>query len=153
MISKTDCLLALTKLQAQGVDVSKQLTDWSTNYSANAISIYKFINNQRQLDVVKFYEHIRNSYNNHRSKLYYHIVACDKLEPTQVLSTLASLQLQLTLFAEREVEDKASFYQSSSLAEIAETLSNYYKNFDINKCQELLTRFRADIKLLEQTYR
>ena len=64
------------------------------------IETIKFINDNRELNVRKFYEKLRKSYNQKRSNLYINIVRenRDKVDPKELVITLASLQLQILLF-------------------------------------------------------
>ena len=97
MISKNDCLLLLTELKNEGLDTSQQIKTLIIS-NEPSIEIIKFINTQRQLDVTKFYEKLRKSYNNKKSKLYINIVK-DVENPKDVLTTLASLNLQTLLYS------------------------------------------------------
>ena len=91
MISKNDCLLMLTKLSDEGIDTSEQVKNLLKE-SEPFIETIKYINSQRQLDVTRFYEKLRKSYNNKKSKLYINIVK-DIENPKDVLITLSSLNL------------------------------------------------------------
>ena len=99
MITKNDLILLLTDLQENGVDVDKYLLSTITSSNIN-IEALKFINDNRQIDLAKFYELLRKNYNNKKSPLYKNIDN-EKLEenPTDVLTTLAALNLQILLFA------------------------------------------------------
>ena len=68
MITKTDCILLLTEQQENGIDVSNMLNTLIKQQEPS-IEVIKFINDNRQLDLSKFYEKIRKSYNNKKSNL------------------------------------------------------------------------------------
>ena len=60
MISKSDCILLLGELKKNGVDVEKELLEVVKDTSPS-LNIIKFINNQRELDLTRFYNKIRKS--------------------------------------------------------------------------------------------
>ena len=68
MLNRNDLILILTEMEDKGIDTHEQLTRVFTSQEF-PIDVVKFINNQRVLDVVRFYEHIRKSYNQKKSKL------------------------------------------------------------------------------------
>lgn len=146
MISKNDCLLLLTELKNEGIDTSKQIKDLIL-LSEPSIEIIKYINDQRQLDVTKFYEKLRKSYNNKKSKLYINIVK-DINNPKDVLTTLASLNLQILLYS-NQAENYQMFLRHARAQEITTVLNNYYKTYDITNCLKLLKLIKIDLKCLE----
>ena len=102
MITKTDCILLLTEQQENGVDVSSMLNTL-VKQSEPSVEVIKFINDNRQLDLSRFYDKIRKSYNNKKSKLYINIVK-EIEEPNQVIITLSSMLTQILLFS-KEAEN------------------------------------------------
>ena len=107
MLRKNDCLMLLTELEALGYDVDVQMKKLMMSKDLS-LDVIKFINDCRPLDVTNFYNHLRVNYNKKKSKLYINIVK-EIDEPDEVLTTLASLNLQILLYS-REVEDKQLFY-------------------------------------------
>lgn len=146
MISKNDCLLLLTELKNEGLDTSQQIKNLIIS-NEPSIEIIKFINTQRQLDVTKFYEKLRKSYNNKKSKLYINIVK-DVENPKDVLTTLASLNLQILLYS-GQAENYQMFLRHARAQEITTVLNNYYKTYDITNCLKLLKLIKIDLKCLE----
>lgn len=146
MISKNDCLLLLTELKNEGLDTSQQIKTLIIS-NEPSIEIIKFINTQRQLDVTKFYEKLRKSYNNKKSKLYINIVK-DIENPKDVLTTLASLNLQILLYS-GQAENYQMFLRHARAQEITTVLNNYYKTYDITNCLKLLKLIKIDLKCLE----
>ena len=67
MITKNDCLILLNELNVRGIDTSQQLLD-ILKQKTPSIEIIKFINDNRQLDLTEFYQKIRKSYNNKKTK-------------------------------------------------------------------------------------
>ena len=148
MVTKQDILLLLTELEDQGIECKDQINNlYSQN--ANILGILKFINEKRSLDLVKFYEKLRKSYNHKSSKLYKNIVQCDEnteIDPNITLTTLSALLNQILQF---KVEDKVTFLKNSRADEIVKVLDIYLKNFDIQPAYKLLTLFKSDLIVTE----
>lgn len=147
-ITRTDCLLLLTQLQDDGIDVKEQISTLIKEKSPT-IEIINFINNNRQLELTQFYEKLRKNYNKKKSKLYINIVR-DNLSdnPQEVLTTLASLNLQILLFA-KTLENSDMFLRHARFKEINQCLLNYANTKDLISCQKLLRAVKADLKCLE----
>lgn len=148
MITRRDCILLLSELAERGVDIDEMLQKAVKNSDVD-MSVVKFINSNRQLDVNAFYEKLRKSYNNKKSMLYKNIVTCDEVDCTDtVLTTLASLCLQILLF-EKNVEDFGMFLRHTRYEEITQVLFNYVKTFDLVPCVKVLQVIKADLKAFE----
>ena len=91
MISKNDVVLLLTELQDNGIDIQDSIIKLFKSESI-PLSVIKFINDHRQLDLTAFYEYLRKSYNNKKSKLYISIVK-EIENPEDVITTLFSFGL------------------------------------------------------------
>ena len=146
MISKQDCYLLLARLQNKGIDTTEVLNQIVTTGEIT-LDVIKFINDNRQLDLTDFYETLRKNYNKKKSSLYINIVK-DIENPTEVLTTLAALNLQILLFS-KHLENKQMFYRHARASEITAVLNNYYKTFDITNCIKLLRVIKTDLKALE----
>lgn len=147
MITKQDCLLLLSDLSDLGIDTEKEFNDVLKN--GVSIQAIKFINSNRQLDLSKFYEKVRHSYNDKKSKLYINIVKdLDEKEPDKVITTLSALSTQILLYS-KTVSDKKMFLNHSRLSEILQVLYKYSQTLDIVPCIKLLRLIKADLKCLE----
>ena len=148
MISKQDVLLLLTELEDNGVDCSEYIESlYST--SNNIFNTLRFINNNRALDLVEFYEKLRKSYNHKSSKLYRNIVRCDEnaeVDPNLTLTTLSALLNQILQF---RVDDKTSFLRHARADEIVKVLGIYFDSYNIGPAQKLLTLIKADLVVSE----
>lgn len=152
MITKQDCLLLLSELRSKGVDTTAQIRKCVSSPTVD-LDILKFINDNRPLDIVDFYTKIRKSYNNKKSVLYKNIVKeLDETQITDILSTLASLQLQIFLFA-KNVDDPELFYKHARLDEISKCLLDYSQSYSLVNCINLLRIVKADMKALESISR
>lgn len=146
MISKNDLILLLTDLQEKGIDVSKELS--TTIKNGVQISTIGFINAHRQLDLHKFYEKIRKSYNEKHSNLYINIMR--EIDNTnKILTTLSALETQILIFS-KSAENREMFLRHSRALEISRVLSNYFQTYDLKPCIKLLQLIKADIKCLQE---
>lgn len=147
MITKGDVTILLNDLQEKGVDINGYLKEL---YSTSSIpsNVIKFLNENRSFDIANFYEKLRHNYNKKRSDLYLNIVKELDDDVEEVLTTLASYNLQVLLYA-RSLEDKEMFYRNSRVEEVTRVLNNYYKTFDIESCVKVLSLIKADIKVFE----
>lgn len=147
MISKSDILLLLTDLEDKGVNISKY-TNTLFKTQELPLDVIKFINDNRQLDVLAFYELLRRNYNKKKSPLYKNIVTETLKDPQDVIVILSALALQISLFANK-LEDNKLFLKHSRVIEITEALNNYYKNYDLIPCLKLLKLIKTDLKAFE----
>ena len=147
MILKSDCILLLTELENEGLDVKDKIKQLLKSNELS-IDVLKFINDNRQFEANKFYEHIRKSYNQKKSSLYKNIVKEEMKEPFNCLTTLGSLQLQILLFANK-LENKQMFLRHMRFEEISKCLLNYAMTQDLIPCQKLLKLIKADLKVFE----
>lgn len=142
MISKNDIVLLLTELNDQDIDTTQMI---KSVYSTPGISldVLRFINDRRQLDLTAFYKKIRKSYNEKRSKLYISLVK-ETLDPSEVLTTLASYGLQVALFASK-LSDNQMFLKHARAREVNLVLTKYYTDYDLTGCMNLLKLIKADL--------
>ena len=146
MITRNDCYLLLAEINEKGIDTSAQIKSLMSSTSI-PLDVIKFINDNRQLDLTSFYEKIRKSYNNKKSKLYINIVK-EVENPQDVLTTLSSLLTQILLFT-KSADDKQMFMRHSRAQEISQVLNNYFKDYNLTNCVKLLRLIKADLKALE----
>ena len=146
MITKNDCYLLLADLQNKGIDTSEPINELIKS-SSIPMSVIKFINDNRQLDLLNFYEKIRKSYNQKKSNLYINIVK-EIENPNDVLTTLSAMLTQALRYSEN-VQDKQMFLRHARVDDITKVLSIYLTNWDLTNCIKLLKVIKADIKALE----
>ncbi len=147
MLKKNDLILLLTNLQEQGVDVAAKLRKVISSPDI-PLDVVKFINDNRQMDVTRFYEQIRKSYNAKRSSLYINLVKEELSNPTDSLTTLASFNLQVLLFA-KHLDNPAMFLRQSRVEEVTRVLNNYYRTYDLGPVVKLRALIKSDIKAFE----
>ena len=125
MILKNDCYLLLADLQSKGIDTTEAINELISSTTI-PMSVIKFINDNRQLDLMKFYEKVRKSYNQKKSNLYINIVK-EIEEPSEVLTTLSAMLTQVLRYSE-EVADKQMFLRHARANDISKVLSLYLSN-------------------------
>lgn len=151
MITKNDCLLLLADIEANGVDTQSVVKELIQS-GKPTINVVKFINDNRKLDLTNFYEKIRRSYNDKKSSLYINIMK-EIEEPSNILTTLSSMQLQIMLYYNQKAEDKEMFLKHSRAKEICECIYRYINTNDYIPGMKLLRLIKTDIKALESVNR
>ena len=149
MITKQDCLLLLGEIQNNGVECKDKIRELLKE-GQPTLNVLSFINDNRQLDVTLFYEKLRKSYNNKINKLYINIVDNNFNDPKEIITTLASLTLQILLY-NKNVVDSTLFLKHCRFEEITSCLYIYSKTFDIIPSQKLLKLIKADLIVLEMS--
>ena len=146
MISKNDIVLLLTELEDNGIDIGDNLNKLFRSPSI-PLSIIKFINDNRQLDLTTFYENLRKNYNKKKSKLYISIVR-ENADPRDAITTLSSSGLQVALYASK-LEDPQLFLRHARAKEVNLVLAKYYTDYDLTNCVALLNLIKADLVACE----
>jgi len=142
MISRSDILLLASEYP--DIDVSEV-------YKSNdiPIEVLKQINNKRPLELISFYEKLRKSYNNKKSKLYINIMKFNGnaiMDSNTILTTLSAMLNQILQY---KCDNKVMFYKHSRADEITKVLEIYFKTHDILPARQLLNLIRTDIYALE----
>lgn len=157
MIDKYSCLILLNDIKEKGINVDKQIKLITTSKSNQIpLEVLKFINDSEPMELCKFYEKLRKSYNDKKSTLYKNLMKDDFSSSTKDISEipiiLNSYALQLTIYG-RTAKDKVMLYKFGRLSEVYQCLLSYSTSYDLSKCIKLLQLIKADIKVLESTYR
>ena len=146
MLNKSDCMSILIKLEDKGVDINAQMKKLILAKDT-PIDVLKFIAEKQGLEAVNFYEMLRKSYNNKKSKLYKNILDDIKLEDVCVI--LSSLLLQIALYSSKLTDTKNSFLQEIRANEISDALADFYKSDNVEKCLAVLNAIKTDLLVLE----
>lgn len=146
-ISRSECLNLLFELREKGVVCDSMITQCLSSVDP-PLNVIKFINEHRELNIRKFYEKLRRSYNDKKSKLYINIVREDKLSPEEVTTCLGALLQQILLY-NKDLKS-TSFIESSRAKEISKCLLHYFNSQDTIPCRKILALVKADLKTLEQ---
>lgn len=147
MITKNDCLSILVELEDRGVaDINKYIRQLMSSKEI-PLAVLKFIATNRGIEVANFYEILRNSYNDKRSKLYYNILnGSDNVN--EILITLSSLLTQVFLHC-KHIENPARFLKEIRASEIARVINEYCINEDPELCIKMLQAIRSDLTVME----
>ena len=143
--------MQLSEIKGIGLTTEKYLNELVKSKQPS-LEVIKFINDNRQFDANKFYEKIRKSYNNKKSQLYMNIVREDNFEADSILTTLASLNLQILLYS-KNVKDKQMFLKHMRFNDVCEVLLNYANTYDLVPCMQMLQVIKSDLKAFEYIYR
>jgi hypothetical protein len=149
MLKNTDLILLLTELEEKGVEGARQHIRGVIGKNDIPLDTLKFINSNRLLDVAHFYEMIRKNFNSKKSSLYINLVREEVKDPKDMLTTLASLNLQILLFA-KHLDNPQMFLSHSRAEEITRVLNNYYRTYDLKPVIALRTLIKADLKSFER---
>ena len=148
MIQKSDVVVLINELQTKGINMDNELNLLMRSNSV-PLSVLKAVHDYKSLDIINFYEKLRKSYNNKKSKLYINIMKADENtldDPRTILTTLSALLNQILQF---KVEDKTAFYTQARADEIVKVLELYFKTYNLDPAMRLLKLYKADIKVLD----
>ena len=148
MIAKNDIILLLTELEQNNIDVKDDIQKVLSSKTI-PFDVLKKINDYKTLDVLAFYEKLRKSYNNKKSKLFMNIMKADENvldDPKTILTTLSALLNQILQF---NAENKVMFYSHMRCDEITKVLEIYFKTYNLTSAIELLKLFKADCKVTQ----
>jgi hypothetical protein len=147
MITKNDCLTLLVSLEDKGVNIDKQMKRLITAKEV-PMDILKFILENRGIEVAEFYEMLRKKHNDKKSPLYHNIVK-DITDPDEIITTLACLLVQITLYSKKLASNKEIFQREVRAEEITRVLNNYYSTGALDQCLALIKLLKADLVVLE----
>lgn len=147
MINKNDCLTILVSLEDRGIDINQQMKKLLTAKEI-PIDVLKFILTHRGIEVANFYEMLRKKHNQKKSQLYHNIVK-DITDPEDIITTLACLLVQITLYSKKLTANKEIFQREVRAEEISRVLNNYYATGTLDSCLALIKLLKADLLVLE----
>lgn len=147
MITKNDCLTIIVSLEDRGVDIDAQMKKLLTAKDI-PLDTLKFILDNRGIEVANFYEMLRKKHNQKKSPLYHNIVK-DITDPEEVITTLACLLVQITLYSQKLPANREIFQREVRAEEISRVLNNYYATGMLDSCLALIKLIKADLLVLE----
>ena len=147
MITKNDCLTILVSLEDRGVDINSQMKKLLTAKEI-PMDVLKFILDNRGIEVANFYEMLRKKHNQKKSPLYHNIVK-DITDPEDIITTLACLLVQITLYSNKLTTNKDIFQREVRAEEISRVLNNYYATGTLDSSIALIKLLKADLLVLE----
>ena len=126
MITKNDCLTILVSLEDKGINIDQQMKKLITSKEI-PMETLKFILDNRGSEVANFYEMLRKKHNQKKSPLYHNIVK-EITDPEEIITTLACLLVQITLYSKKLTTNKEIFQREIRAEEITRVLNNYYSS-------------------------
>jgi len=147
MITKNDCLTVLVALEDNGININAPMRKLVTSKEV-PMDVLKFILDNRGIEVANFYEMLRKKHNQKKSPLYHNIVK-DITDTDEIITTLACLLVQITLYSKKLLTNKEIFKREVRAEEIARVLNIYYSTGELDQCIALLRLLKADLLVLE----
>lgn len=147
MITKNDCLSLLVSLEDHGINVNDQMKKLLSSKEL-PIEVLKFISKNRGIEVIDFYEMLRKKYNQKKSPLYKNIIK-EIEDPEEVITTLACLLVQITLYSNKLTTNRDLFQREVRAEEITRVLNNYYNTGSLDACIALIKLLKSDLLVLE----
>ena len=147
MITKNDCLTILVSLEDRGIDINSQMKKLLTAKEI-PIDVLKFILTNRGIEVANFYEMLRKKHNQKKSPLYHNIVK-EVSDPEEIITTLACLLVQITLYSKKLTSNRDIFQREVRAEEISRVLNNYYATGALDSCLALIKLLKSDLLVLE----
>lgn len=147
MITKNDCLTVLVSLEDRGLDINPVMKKLITSKEVPH-EVLKFILDNRGIEVANFYEMLRKKHNDKKSPLYHNIVK-EVSDPEEIITTLACLLVQITLYSKKLPSNKEIFQREVRAEEITRVLNNYYSTGLMDQCLALLKLIKTDLLVLE----
>lgn len=147
MITKNDCLALLISLEDRGINIDSQMKKLVTAKEI-PLETLRFILENRGIEIAHFYEMLRKKHNQKKSPLYHNIVK-DITDPEDVITTLACLLVQITLYNKKLSTNKEIFKREARAEEISRVLNDYYSTGMLDSCIALIKLLKSDILVLE----
>jgi hypothetical protein len=147
MITKNDCLTVLVALEDKGININSPMRKLVTSKEI-PMDVLKFILDNRGIEVANFYEMLRKKHNQKKSPLYHNIVK-EVTDTDEVITTLACLLVQITLYSKKLPANKEIFQREVRAEEITRVLNNYYSSGEFDQCLALLRLLKTDLLVLE----
>lgn len=147
MITKNDCLTLLVSLEDKGINIDSQMKKLITSKEI-PMETLKFILDNRGIEVANFYEMLRKKHNQKKSPLYHNIIK-DITDVDEIITTLACLLVQITLYSRKLQSNKDIFQREIRAEEITRVLNDFYATGEFDQCIALIKLLKADLLVLE----
>ena len=147
MITKNDCLTLLVSLEDKGVSIDQPMKKLLSTKEI-PIDVLKFILDNKGIEVANFYEMLRKKHNQKKSPLYHNIVK-EITDPEEIITTLACLLVQISLYTNKLTVNKEIFKREVRAEEISRVLNEYYSSGSLDNCLALLKLLKTDLIVLE----
>jgi hypothetical protein len=147
MITKADVLTLLVDIEnTKNLSVNNYIEKLLTSEGIPN-EILKFIIDNKDLEIVNFYEMLRIKHNKNKSPLYLNIIRGEEAKQ-DIITTLSCLLLQIILYSNK-LESKTEFLRQARVEEITRVLNEYFNDQDLEGCIKLINLIKADLMVLE----
>lgn len=147
MITKADVLTLLVDIEnTKNLSVNNYIEKLLTSDNIPN-EVLKFIIDNKDLEIVNFYEMLRIKHNKNKSPLYLNIIRGEESKQ-DIITTLSCLLLQIILYSNK-LESKTEFLKQARAEEITRVLNEYFNNQNLEGCIKLINLIRADLMILE----
>ena len=147
MLTKSDCLSILVKMEDAGIDVKNNMKELLISRDIPT-SVLEFIVKNKWIEAGNFYEMLRKKHNQKKSPLYTNILK-ETSSAEQCITTLVCLLVQITLYGNKLEKDKDLFLKEIRAEELSKVLYEYYSTRDSANCFGLLKLIKTDLLVLE----
>lgn len=147
MINKSDLITVLVTLEDRGLNIDPLMKRLITSKEI-PIDILKIILENKGIEVASFYEMLRKKHNQKKSPLYYNIIK-EITDPDEIITTLACLLVQITLYSKKLQTNKDIFLREVRAEEITRVLNEYYATGSFEPCLTLIKLLKTDVVVLE----
>ncbi len=147
MLTKSDCLSILVKMEDAGIDVRNNMKELLISKDIPT-KVLEFIVKNKWIEAGNFYEMLRKKHNQKKSPLYVNILK-DIENEDQCITTLVCLLVQINLYSNKLEKDKDLFLKEIRAEELLKVLHEYYSTKDSSSCLNLLKLIKTDLLVLE----
>lgn len=147
MLTKSDCLSILVKMEDAGIDVKNNMKELLISKDIPT-KVLEFIVKNKWIEAGNFYEMLRKKHNQKKSPLYLNILK-DIENEDQCITTLVCLLVQINLYSNKLDKDKDLFLKEIRAEELLKVLHEYYSTKDSSSCLNLLKLIKTDLLVLE----
>lgn len=147
MLTKSDCLSILVKMEDAGIDVKNNMKELLISKDIPT-KVLEFIVKNKWIEAGNFYEMLRKKHNQKKSPLYLNILR-DIENEDQCITTLVCLLVQINLYSNKLDKDKDLFLKEIRAEELLKVLHEYYSTKDSSSCLNLLKLIKTDLLVLE----
>lgn len=144
MITKNDCLSLLTTIDDK--DTNKYIKILLTGKNI-PLEVLQFIADKKGLELMNFYDHIRQNHNKKKSPLYVNIIK-ESDDYKSIRTTLSSFLNQALLYSNK-LDDSTKFLKEARVEEVSRALNTYFKSDDMGECLTVMRLIRADLFFME----
>lgn len=147
MLTKSDCLSILVKMEDAGINIKDNMKDLLISKDIPT-KVLEFIIKNKWIEAGNFYEMLRKKHNQKKSPLYLNILREIESEE-QCITTLVCLLVQINLYSNKLEKDKDLFLKEIRAEEISKVLYEYYSSGNSSNCFSLLKLIKIDLLVLE----